>query len=104
MRRIGVLINLSDVEGQSRIAAFREGLQNLGWTEGGNIQIRHQPHLMPKRSELARPVVRRCTRFQLDHTARHSAEERKHLPPPHSLTQNRGTLGINAVNLKNMLG
>jgi putative ABC transport system substrate-binding protein len=25
--------------GQTRIAAFREGLQKLGWTEGGNIRI-----------------------------------------------------------------
>jgi putative tryptophan/tyrosine transport system substrate-binding protein len=41
MRRIGVLINLaeSDPEGQARLAALREGLQKLGWTEGRNIQI-----------------------------------------------------------------
>jgi putative ABC transport system substrate-binding protein len=41
MRRIGVLMTLaeSDRGGQTRIAAFREGLQKLGWTEGGNIRI-----------------------------------------------------------------
>jgi putative ABC transport system substrate-binding protein len=41
MRRIGVLMTLaeSDRQGQTRIAAFREGLQKLGWTEGGNIRI-----------------------------------------------------------------
>jgi len=35
MRRIGVLMNLAerDPEGQARIAAFREGLGKLGWTE-----------------------------------------------------------------------
>jgi putative tryptophan/tyrosine transport system substrate-binding protein len=41
VRRIGVLMNLAaiDPEGQTRIAAFRQGLQTLGWTEGRNAQI-----------------------------------------------------------------
>jgi putative tryptophan/tyrosine transport system substrate-binding protein len=41
MRRIGVLMNLAerDPEGQARIAAFREGLGKLGWTEGREVQI-----------------------------------------------------------------
>jgi ABC-type uncharacterized transport system substrate-binding protein len=41
MRRIGVLMNLAadDAEGQARIAAFRQGLQQLGWTDGGNVRI-----------------------------------------------------------------
>src|SRR5262245_23584153 len=40
MRRIGVLMGLaeSDPEGQSRIAAFRKTLQDLGWTEGRNVR------------------------------------------------------------------
>jgi putative ABC transport system substrate-binding protein len=40
MRRIGVLMGLaeSDPEGQSRIVAFRKTLQDLGWTEGRNVQ------------------------------------------------------------------
>src|SRR5207237_10791838 len=40
-RRIGVLMNLAadDVEGQARIAAFVQGLQQLGWTDGGNVRI-----------------------------------------------------------------
>jgi putative ABC transport system substrate-binding protein len=29
----------SNVEGQANVAAFREGLQKLGWTEPGNIRI-----------------------------------------------------------------
>jgi hypothetical protein len=36
MRRIGVLIaglTENDAEGQLRMAAFRRGLQNLGWIE-----------------------------------------------------------------------
>jgi ABC-type uncharacterized transport system substrate-binding protein len=41
MRRIGVLMAYSDsdLEGQAFVAAFREGLQKLGWTEGRNIRI-----------------------------------------------------------------
>jgi putative tryptophan/tyrosine transport system substrate-binding protein len=41
MRRIGVLIDIGqdDAEGQLRIAAFRHGLQDLGWSEGRNVQI-----------------------------------------------------------------
>jgi putative ABC transport system substrate-binding protein len=42
MRRIGVLIaglTEKDSEGQLRMAAFRQGLQNLGWIEGHNVHI-----------------------------------------------------------------
>jgi putative ABC transport system substrate-binding protein len=40
IRRIGVLTDTveSDLEGQARIAALRQGLQELGWTEGRNIR------------------------------------------------------------------
>jgi putative ABC transport system substrate-binding protein len=39
--RIGVLMGYaeSDRGGQARVAAFREGLQKLGWAEGRNIRI-----------------------------------------------------------------
>jgi putative ABC transport system substrate-binding protein len=41
MRRIGALMAhaKSDAEGRARIAAFREELQKLGWTEGRNVRI-----------------------------------------------------------------
>src|ERR1700730_16525612 len=41
MRRIGVLMNLAadDPEGQARLAAFLQSLQEAGWTVGRNAQI-----------------------------------------------------------------
>src|SRR5262249_1571340 len=41
MRRIGVLMAYAenDREYQSHLAAFREELEKLGWTEGRNVQI-----------------------------------------------------------------
>src|SRR6516225_4165875 len=44
MRRIGVLMPLArdNLEAQARIAAFVQGLQKLGWTEGRNLQIEYR--------------------------------------------------------------
>ena len=41
VRRIGVLMPLAanDPEAQGRIAAFVQGLQQWGWTDGGNVRI-----------------------------------------------------------------
>jgi putative tryptophan/tyrosine transport system substrate-binding protein len=41
VRRIGVLVAYaeSDPEAQARIAAFRQGLRGLGWTEGHNLRM-----------------------------------------------------------------
>jgi putative tryptophan/tyrosine transport system substrate-binding protein len=41
VRRIGVLMGYAenDPEAQAWVAAFREGLQKLGWTEGRNVRI-----------------------------------------------------------------
>jgi putative ABC transport system substrate-binding protein len=41
MRRVGVLMPLpeGDPESQRRIVAFRQGLHELGWTPGRNLQI-----------------------------------------------------------------
>lgn len=41
VRRVGVLMNLAptDAEGQARLAAFLQGLQEYGWTVGRNVQI-----------------------------------------------------------------
>ena len=41
VRRIGVLVAspADDAESQARVAAFKEGLAQLGWTEGRNVRI-----------------------------------------------------------------
>ena len=41
VRRIGLLMNTAadDPEAQTRIAAFLQGLQQLGWIDGGNLRI-----------------------------------------------------------------
>jgi putative tryptophan/tyrosine transport system substrate-binding protein len=41
VRRIGVLMNLAadDPESPVRVAAFAQGLQELGWTVGRNVRI-----------------------------------------------------------------
>ena len=41
MRRIGVLMNVppDNPEGMARLAAFLQGLQELGWTVGRNVEI-----------------------------------------------------------------
>jgi putative ABC transport system substrate-binding protein len=41
MRRIGVLMSTAadDSEGKARVAAFQQGLAQLGWTDGRNVQI-----------------------------------------------------------------
>jgi ABC-type uncharacterized transport system substrate-binding protein len=43
-RRIGILLGISenDLEAQSRVAAFRKGLRDLGWIEGRNVQINYR--------------------------------------------------------------
>ena len=44
MRRIAFLHGLAEIdpEVKARIAAFREGLEALGWTENRNVQVEHR--------------------------------------------------------------
>jgi putative ABC transport system substrate-binding protein len=44
VRHIGVLMNLAadDAQSMARIAAFLQGLQQLGWTDGQNVAIEYR--------------------------------------------------------------
>jgi putative tryptophan/tyrosine transport system substrate-binding protein len=39
IRRIGMLMTVDDPEAQARVAAFQQGLQQLGWIVGRNVRI-----------------------------------------------------------------
>ena len=41
VRRVGVLMNIAadDAQAHSRMTAFLQGLQPLGWTVGRNVQV-----------------------------------------------------------------
>jgi putative ABC transport system substrate-binding protein len=40
MPRVGVLIAVADdAEGQARLGAFKSGMRDLGWTDGGKVRI-----------------------------------------------------------------
>ncbi len=39
IRRIGMLMTVDDPEAQACVAAFQQGLQQLGWIEGRNVRI-----------------------------------------------------------------
>src|SRR5262249_1096318 len=68
-----------------------------------HVLRRHQSHLVAKRAQLPPPVVRRRARLQANQTWRQSTEERQNLRTPKLLAQNRPSLCINPVHLKNML-
>src|SRR5262245_42582158 len=38
--RVGVLMAIADdAEGQARLGAFKNGMRDLGWTDGGNVRM-----------------------------------------------------------------
>ena len=59
VRRIGVLMGTeeSEPEGQSRIAAFRQGLRALGWVEGRNIKIEYRWSSGPLQAAYAAELI-----------------------------------------------
>ena len=60
MRRVGVLIAVADdSEGQARLAAFKKGMQDLGWTDGRNMrmEVRFAGGSVAKANELAAELV-----------------------------------------------
>ena len=61
VRRIGLLMGAADDrEGQARVTALKQGLQELGWTDGRNIQIETRvASERVVRASSARPSCRR---------------------------------------------
>jgi putative ABC transport system substrate-binding protein len=59
VRRIGVLMGTeeSEPEGQSRVAAFRQGLRELGWVDGRNIKIEYRWSSGPRQAAYAAELV-----------------------------------------------
>ncbi len=62
VRRIGVLFSVSesDPEGQAWLSAFKDGLQQLGWTVGRNIQLDYRwasPRDPESRQRVAKELV-----------------------------------------------
>src|SRR6476659_2439175 len=68
-----------------------------------DVLRRHQSHLVAERAQLPPPVVRRRARLQANQTGRQSTEESQNLRTPKLLAQNRCSLSIDPVHLKNML-
>src|SRR5262249_40944096 len=61
-RRIGVLINraAANPEGQDRLAAFHQGLQELGWNVGRNVRI--DTRWSEDNADRSENMVRNCSR------------------------------------------
>src|SRR6516162_1199538 len=67
MRRIGLLMGFpeSDSQAQGYIAAFRDGLQKLGWMEGRNVQIDTR-WVVPAEADLMRQFAKELVALQPD--------------------------------------
>src|SRR5262245_3355362 len=67
MRRVGVLMGYpeNDLEGPAFFAAFREGLQKLGWMEGRNIQL-HTRWASPGDAEARQRFAKELVALQPD--------------------------------------
>jgi len=66
VRRIGVLVARAedDPEMRARLAAFRQGLEKLGWSEGRNIRIDYR--FAPGAANLAAMFARELVALQPD--------------------------------------
>jgi putative ABC transport system substrate-binding protein len=99
MRRIGVLMGYaeSDSEAQTNIAAFRDGLQKLGWAEGRNIRIDTRwvtPDDAESRQRFAKELVALQPDLILSHTT----------PTTAALLQQTRTIAIVFANVSDPVG
>jgi putative ABC transport system substrate-binding protein len=99
MRRIGVLMGYaeSDSEAQTNIAAFRDGLQKLGWVEDRNIRFDTRwatPHDAEARRRFANELVALQPDLILSHTT----------PTTAALLQQTRTIPIIFANVSDPVG
>jgi putative ABC transport system substrate-binding protein len=88
IRRIGALMGNpeSDPEGQVRVAAFRDGLQKLGWTEGRNIRLDIR-WAAPDDAVLRRTLAKELVALQPDLILSHGTRNRAGEIPFHQPTK-----------------
>ena len=70
---------------------------------GLNVAGRHQAHVMPATSDLARPEVRSAACLNANSTGRQSGKEARDLAPPQPSAQNNFPRAVNPVELENVL-
>ena len=72
MRRVGILVGFpeNDPEMQARLAAFRQGLERRGWSEGRNVRIDYR--FAPARSGRAQMVAKELVALRPDVIFAHS--------------------------------
>jgi putative ABC transport system substrate-binding protein len=99
MRRIGVLMGFaeSDREGQAFVAAFRGGLQKLGWAEGHNIRIDTR-WATPRDAELRQRFAKELAALQPDLILAHNT------PTTTAMLQQRRTIPIIFLNVSDPVG
>src|SRR6202030_302927 len=73
----------------------------LPFDVGLNVSRRHQSYGMPKRLQLARPMVRRRTSLNANQAWRQFLEERQHVAPLQLASDYYLADGINSVHLEN---
>ena len=99
MRRIGVLLGYAegDSEVLTHIAAFRDGLQNLGWTEGRNIRI-DTGWAIPRDTEAVQRSAKELVALQPDLIVSNTT------PTTLALLQQTRTISIVFANLSDPVG
>jgi putative ABC transport system substrate-binding protein len=99
MRRIGVLLGYAegDSEVLTHIAAFRDGLQNLGWTEGRNIRIDTR-WAIPRDTEAVQRSAKELVALQPDLIVSNTT------PTTLALLQQTRTISIVFANLSDPVG
>jgi len=105
---VGDRAHLDEAQAGARLRlADRRGIGGvvlLAADIGLHISRRHHLHVMPQRRQRAAPVMRRAACLHPDPARRQRCEERKDLTPPKRPVDDNRALGVDAMNLKNVLG